>query len=81
MIDPKNCNYIILVEYIGSANKIIPPILLISKVNILHKWCQHNNLDGNIMISIIETGYTNNNTVLKWLQYFINHIQNKRQSI
>ena len=61
----KNRNYIILVKYISSVGKIISPILLISKVNILYKCCQHNDLDIDIVISTIETGYTNNNNMLK----------------
>ncbi len=32
------------------------------------------------MISKTETGYTNNNTILEWLQNFIYHTQNKKRS-
>lgn len=62
MIDPENRNYIISVKYIDSADEIIPPILLISGVGILYKWYRQNDLDGNVVISTIETSYTNNNT-------------------
>ncbi len=79
MIDPENRDYITLVECIGSADETIPPILLISGVNILHKWCQDNNLDGETLIGTTETGYANDNTALDWLQHFIDHIQNKRR--
>ena len=37
MIDPDNRNYITSVECIGSLGETIPPMLLISGVNILHK--------------------------------------------
>ena len=80
MIDLENRDYITLVECIGSAGETIPPMLLISGVNILHKWCQHNDLDGGIVIGITETGYANDNTALEWLQHFIDHTQNKRRS-
>lgn len=65
MIDLENCNYITSVECIGFAGKTIPPILLISRVNILQKWYQHNDLDGDIMIGTTEIGYANNDTILE----------------
>ena len=36
MIDPENRDYITSVECIGSAGETIPPMLLISGINILH---------------------------------------------
>ena len=65
MIDPDNCNYITSVECISSAGETIPPMLLVSRVNILYKWYQHNNLEGDIVIGITETGYANDDTALK----------------
>lgn len=65
MINSKNCDYITLVQCIGTANKTILPILLISRVNNLNKYCQQNDLDRNIIISITKTNYINNNGVLK----------------
>ncbi len=37
MIDPENRDYITSVECIGFAGETIPPMLLISEVNILYK--------------------------------------------
>ncbi len=45
MIDPEIHYDITSVECIGSACETIPPILLISRVNILHNWSQLNDLD------------------------------------
>ncbi len=73
MIDPENHDYITLVEYIGSAGEIIPPMLLISGVNILRKWCLDNNLDDETLIGTTDTRNANDDTVLDWLQYFIDH--------
>ncbi len=42
MIDLDNRNYITQVKCISSTLEIISLILLISDVNILHKWCIHN---------------------------------------
>ncbi len=73
MINFENRDYITSVEFIDSVGKTIPPILLISKVNILHKWCQQNDLDDNIVICTTKTGYANNDNTLEWLQHFIDH--------
>ena len=79
MIDPENRDYITSVDCIGSAGETVPPMLLVSGVNILHKWCQHNDLDGDIVIGTTETGYANDDTALECLQHFIDHTQNKRR--
>ena len=81
MIDPENRDYITSVECIGSAGGTIPPTLLISGVNILHRWCQHNDLDGDIVIGTTETGYASDDTALKCLQHFIDHTQNKGRGV
>ena len=54
-------------------------MLLISGVNILHKWRQHNDLGGGIVIDTTETGYANDDTALEWLHHLIHHTQNKRR--
>lgn len=66
IIDPKNCDNITLIEYIHSIGETILPMLLISKVNILLKQCQHKNLDRDIVIGITEICYANNNTALEF---------------
>ena len=78
MIDPDNYDYITSIECIGSVGETIPPMLLVSGVNILYNWYQYNNLEGDIMIGITETDYVNDDTALEWLQHFIDHRQNKR---
>ncbi len=79
MIDHDICDYITSVECIGSAGETIPPMLLVSGVNILYKWCQHKDLESDIVIGKTETRYANDDTVLEWLQHFINQTQNKRR--
>lgn len=67
IIDPDNHNYITSVKCIDSVGKTIPPMLLVSGTNILYKWYHHNNLDRGTLIDTTKSGYTNNNTMLKWL--------------
>ena len=73
----ENCDYITSVECIGSAGETMPPMLLISGVIILRKWCQHIDLDSNIMIKTTKTGYANDDIALEWLRHLIDHTQNK----
>lgn len=65
MIDFENYYYITLVEYIGFMSKTILPIFLNFRVNILYKRYQYNDLDRDIVISITETSYVNNDIALK----------------
>ena len=36
-------------------------------------------MNKDIVIDIIETSFTNNDIIIKWLYYFINHTKNKRR--
>ena len=65
MINLKNRDYITSVKCIGPAGETIPPMWFVSGVNILHKWCQNDNLDGDIVIDTTETGYANDDTTFK----------------
>ena len=78
MTDPDNRDYITSVESINSAGEVIPPMLIISGVHILHKWCQENDLDEEVLIGTSETGYSNDDLAIDWLHHFIHHTRNKR---
>ncbi len=64
MIHEVNHDYITSIECIGSAGKIISPMLLISWVNTLHNWCYDNILDSEIFIGTTETDYANDDIEL-----------------
>lgn len=81
MIYSKNYDYITLVKYISFANKTILPMLLISRVKILYKQYQCNDLGKNIEIDITKTDYINDDITLEWFQHFINYIKNERRDI
>ena len=81
MIDLDNCDYITSVEYISSKDETILPMLLISKVNILHNWYQYNDLDNGNVIGTIKFGYANNNIILGLPQHFIYYSKNKREGV
>ena len=79
MTDPDNRDYITSVECISSAGDVIPPLLILSGIHILHKWCQHNDLDGETLIGTSETGYSNDDLAMDWLRHFIEHTRTKRR--
>ena len=78
MINSNNRDYITFVKCVSSTDEIIPPMLIISGVNIFHKWCQENDLNENTLIEISETKYSNNDLAMDWLQHFIDHTRRRR---
>lgn len=71
--DPKNRDYITSVKCISSTSEAIPPLLILLGLNILYKWCQHNNLDKDTVIGKSKTGYLNYDLAIDWLHHFIYH--------
>ena len=58
---------------------MIPPLIIISGVQILHKWCQENDLHDDILIGTSDSGYSNDDLAMDWLNHFIEHMSSKRQ--
>lgn len=79
LTDPDNRDYITSVECISSVGDVIPPLIIISGVHILHKWTEHNDLDGETLIGTSETGYSNDDLAMDWLHHFIKQTSNKRR--
>ena len=79
MTDPDNRDYITTVECISSGGEVIPPLIIISGVQILHKWCQENDLHDDILIGTSDSGYSNDDLAMDWLNHFIEHTSSKRQ--
>ena len=78
MMDPDNRDYITSVECVSSGGEVIPPMLIISGVNILHKWCQENDLDEDTLIGTSESSYSNDDLAMDWLHHFIHHTRRRR---
>ena len=51
IIDHDHREYITLIAYISTGYEMILSVILISKVNILHNRCTHNNIDSKRFIS------------------------------
>ena len=78
MTDPDNRDYITSVECISSGGAVIPPLIIISGAHVLHKWSE-NNLDGDTLFTTSESGYSNDDIALDWLDHFIAHTARRRR--
>lgn len=78
MTDPDNRDYITSVECISSGGLVIPPLIIISGAHVLHKWCE-NDLDGDTLFATSDTGYSNDDLAIDWLDHFIEHTAKKRR--
>ena len=79
MTDSDNRDYITSMKCISSTEHVISLLIIISKIHILHKWCEHNDLDDDILIEISESDYSNDDLAMNWLNHFIEHTRNKRR--
>lgn len=77
--NPDSRDYITSVQCISSAGDVIPPLIIISGVHILHKWCEENDLDGETLIGTSKTGDSNDDLAMIWLHHFVEHTSNKRR--
>ncbi|RPB00296.1 hypothetical protein L873DRAFT_1789057 [Choiromyces venosus 120613-1] len=51
-----------------------PPVIICPGEKIMESWI-HENLTGVEVITVLPTGYTNENITLAWLDHFIKHIE------
>ena len=70
MTNPDNRDYCTAVKIISATSVAIPPLIILKATSILLKWSQ-NNLDGACQLGATESGYSNDDLALDWLQHFI----------
>ena len=63
-MNSNNRDYITSVKCVSSIDEVISSMLIILKINILHKWCQKNDLNENTLIKINEINYLNDDLIL-----------------
>ncbi len=78
MTDSDNRDYITAVECISASGEMIPPLIILTEVHILHKWCEENDLNGETLIETSESNYSNDDLIMNWLHHFIDHTRNRR---
>ena len=69
---PENRISITIIEAVSAAGQTIAPILVVLGKIHMESWYPEN-LDGNELILLSETGYSNSQLALRWLQHFVKH--------
>ena len=70
---PENRKSITIIETIcANGSKPLPPVVICPGEKIMENWIQ-DNLTGAEVIAVSQTGYTNENIALSWLNHFIKH--------
>jgi hypothetical protein len=67
----ENRTSITVVELVSASGKVIPPILIIQGKRHMESWYQAKTLIGGEKALLLESGYTNDELAIKWLQHFI----------
>ena len=69
---PENRLSVIVIECILVDGKAIPPVIIVPGVMIMASWF-HDNITGHELITVSESGYTNEGIYMAWLDHFIKH--------
>jgi hypothetical protein len=69
---PENRLSVTVVEYISVNGKAIPPLIIIKGVMIMANWFTEN-ITRDELITVSESGYTNEGICLLWLDHFIKY--------
>jgi hypothetical protein len=68
----ENRLFVIIIECISIDRNTIPLVIIIPGVRIIISWF-NNNITRHELIIISESGYTNKNIYIAWLDYFIKY--------
>ena len=78
MTDSNNRDYVTSVKVVNAIDDTILTMLIMKRVNILHKWTLSNDLDDHILLSTSDSKYINDDLVMNWLHHFIKQTKKKR---
>ena len=70
--NPDNRESLTAVECINATGLDIPPMLILTRVNILEPFV-NNDLNDDVLITVSESGYSNDYLALQWLYHFDKH--------
>ena len=76
---PENKASITVIEAVSATGKATPPVLIIPGKMHMESW-YHESLTGAETILLSESGYTNDQLAMEWLQHFIRHTGSSRDS-
>ncbi|KFZ19975.1 hypothetical protein V501_00373, partial [Pseudogymnoascus sp. VKM F-4519 (FW-2642)] len=69
---PKNRTSITIIEAVSAARQNIAPVLVVPGKIHMEAWYPKN-LNGNELMMLSETGFSNSQLAIQWLQHFIEH--------
>ena len=78
-LSPENKTLITIIEAVSASGKVTPPVLIIPGKVHMESW-YHESLSGTERILLSESGYTNDQLAMEWLQHFIHHTGSSRDS-
>jgi hypothetical protein len=65
-----NRDYLTSVEAISAAGDVIPPMLILKATQHLFHWYTHMHIPDDYFLDVSETGYSNDELALDWIQHF-----------
>ena len=68
-----NRDYLTSIEAISAAGDVIPPMLILKATQHLFQWYTHTEIPGNYLLDVSDTGYSNDELALDWIQHFDNY--------
>jgi hypothetical protein len=69
---PENLTSITVIEAVSAVGKATPPVLIIPGKVHMDSW-YHESLRGTELILLSESGYSNDQLAIEWLEHFITH--------
>ena len=69
---PENRTSITILEAVSAVGKVIPPVLIIPGKIHMDSW-YHSNLEGTELVLLSDSGFSNSQLALRWLEHFATH--------
>ena len=69
MADPDNRDYFTSVACINGTGQVIPPMIILPRKGFFDKWAD-NEFDGDTLLRVNYSKYSNDDLALKWFQQF-----------
>jgi len=76
---PENRTSITIIEAVSAVGKVTPPVLIIPGKVHMESW-YHESLQGTELILLSESGFSNDQLAMKWLEHFITHTESTSYS-
>jgi transposase len=76
---PENRTSITILEAVSATGEVIPPVLVIPGKIHMDSW-YHSNLQGTELVVLSDSGFSNSQLALRWLEHFIKHTESTSTS-